>query len=232
MNQNNINRHYRPKRSLAKVIFLQASVILLTEGGVVSNFFFGAGVSNFSGGVVSNFSGGVVSNFSGGWSPIFLGGLQFFGGSPIFRGGVLRNTVNVRPVRILLECILVIVNFALTVSQRDTNWTVLDSKWPQSESRSANKHFLCCLFVRYSLIESRKCNVWNKKGQKMPESGKVSLKDQGDFTVPHFLCEQILLVRFEIGQVKTKQLLKSAAWALISRVNVSISFPVLNPMTS
>ena len=39
--------------------------------------------------MVSNFSGGgVVSNFSG--------------------GGGLRNTVNVRPVRILLECILVV----------------------------------------------------------------------------------------------------------------------------
>ena len=42
-----------------------------------------------------------VSNFSG-------GGLQLFGGwgSPIFQRGGLRNTVNVRPVRILLECIL------------------------------------------------------------------------------------------------------------------------------
>ena len=56
------------------------------------------------------------------------GGLQFFGGSPIFRGGFFFlissvfgdttpppgtrhwNTVNVRPVRILLECILVLFN--------------------------------------------------------------------------------------------------------------------------
>ena len=50
---------------------------------------------------VSNFFFGGVSNFGG--SPIFLGG------SPIFRGGErdVWNTVNVRPVRILLECILV-----------------------------------------------------------------------------------------------------------------------------
>ena len=35
-------------------------------------------------------------------------GVYFFGGGVFFRGGVLhRNTVNVRPVRILLECILV-----------------------------------------------------------------------------------------------------------------------------
>ena len=61
------------------------------------------------------FFGGVsnlgVSNFLGGL-PIFQGGvLQFFwgegaGGSPIFR-----DTVNVRPVRILLECILVSLSY-------------------------------------------------------------------------------------------------------------------------
>ena len=66
---------------LAKVIFLHLSVILFTGGGVWSR-----GVSNFS------------------------GGLQFFGGGVV---GVMvrtrhRNTVNVRPVRILLECILVL----------------------------------------------------------------------------------------------------------------------------
>ena len=70
---------------LAKVIFSQASVILLTGGGLVPG-----GLQFFRG-----------------------GGLQFSGGSPIFRGvsnfpvGGLRNTVNIRPVRILLECILV-----------------------------------------------------------------------------------------------------------------------------
>ena len=63
-------------------MFLQASVILSTGGG------------SFLGGVLQIFGGGGSSKFSGG------GGL--------FGGGVLpRNTVNVRPVRILLECILV-----------------------------------------------------------------------------------------------------------------------------
>ena len=65
----------------AKVIFLHLSVILFTGG-------------------VSNFSGGVPPNFRG------EGGLQFFGGVSNFR-----NTVNVRPVRILLECILVSLIF-------------------------------------------------------------------------------------------------------------------------
>ena len=51
---------YRPQRSWAKVMFLQASVILSRGGGWSGP----RGVSNFS------------------------GGLQFFGGSPIFRVGV------------------------------------------------------------------------------------------------------------------------------------------------
>ena len=43
-----------------------------------------------------------------GGSSKFSGGLQIFGGVSKFSGGGLhRNTVNVRPVRILLECILV-----------------------------------------------------------------------------------------------------------------------------
>ena len=93
---------------LAKVMFLHVSVILLTEGG--------GACSNFSG-------GGACSNFSGGVpAPIFRGGclLQFFGGGACsnFSGGVpapyFRNTVTVRPVRILLECILV----CLIISQQ------------------------------------------------------------------------------------------------------------------
>ena len=79
-------------------------------GGVCSKFSGGRGGSgpNFwEGGVCSNFSGGVYSNFSG------EGLLQIFGGGgvsgPNFRGvSNFRNTVNVRPVRIVLECILVI----------------------------------------------------------------------------------------------------------------------------
>ena len=86
-------------------MFLQTSVILST-GGV----FFGGGSSKFSGGGSSKFSGGVFF-----WGGLFEGGVP-----PNFRGGVSnRNTVNVRPVRILLECILVsgffsLYNFAQT----------------------------------------------------------------------------------------------------------------------
>ena len=77
---------------LAKVIFSQASVIHSVHGGGGSDPVGG-------GGVPPNFQGG-SSKFSGGVLQIF-----FWAGG---RGGVLhRNTVNVRPVRILLECILV-----------------------------------------------------------------------------------------------------------------------------
>ena len=82
---------------LAKVIFLHVCVILFTGGGLLQ----------ISGGVPApNFRGGVPA-------PNFRGGclLQIFGGGACskFLGGVsnLRNTVNVQPVRILLECILV-----------------------------------------------------------------------------------------------------------------------------
>ena len=69
--------------------------------------------------MVSNFSGGVLQILWGG-SPNLGGCLQFFGGVlQIFGGGGLhRNTVNVRPVRILLECILVLsVNLLAALQQ-------------------------------------------------------------------------------------------------------------------
>ena len=69
---------------LAKVIFLHLSVIL--------------------------FTGGVPPNFRG--VPQNLGGCLFGGFLQISGGGVLhRNTVNVRPVCILMECILVLYSF-------------------------------------------------------------------------------------------------------------------------
>ena len=78
-------------------MFLQASVILST-GGVLQ--IFGGGFLQIGGG------GGVF--FWGGSSKFLRGSSKFSGGSSKFSGGVLpRNTVNVRPVRILLECILV-----------------------------------------------------------------------------------------------------------------------------
>ena len=105
-------------------------------GGVPPNFRGGYSrfCSNFSGGSFywggapdfalifwgegsSKFSGGGSSKFSGGFLQIFLGGgfLQIFG------GGVLhRNTVNVRPVRILLKCILVL-GVILTLRRKVTH---------------------------------------------------------------------------------------------------------------
>ena len=65
--------HYRPQRSWAKVMFLQASVILLTGGG------------------------GSLPQCMLGYTPR----------SRPPPGSRLRHTVNERPVRILLECILV-----------------------------------------------------------------------------------------------------------------------------
>ena len=86
------------KEVLAKVIFLHLSVILFTGGGVPPNFFWGGGSSKFSGGGFCNFSGWGVFNF--------------------------RNTVNVRPVRILLEGILVTMIFEgpFTVSDIVSLW--------------------------------------------------------------------------------------------------------------
>ena len=68
----------------------------------------GVPAPNFRGGVVwSDPGGGACSKFwVGGACSKFPGGVP----APNFRGGVsnFRNTVNVRPVRILLECILVL----------------------------------------------------------------------------------------------------------------------------
>ena len=131
-----LSSFYRPKRSFGQGnIFTAVCHSFCSHGGRrVSdpNFRGGAVWSKFSGGgVCSNFSGrgqtapnfrgggmeggllqifrggGVCSNFSGGVvsAPNFRGGLlQFFGGGVCSN---FRNTVNVRPVRILLECILV-----------------------------------------------------------------------------------------------------------------------------
>ena len=119
---------------LAKVILLHVSVILLTGGG--SAPFWGGVCSISSGGVSApNFGGVSAPNFQGGVSaPYFRGGgggvcskcsggclLQIFGGvsAPNFRGvSNFRNTVNVRPVRILLECILVVC--CICYAEKDT----------------------------------------------------------------------------------------------------------------
>ena len=72
--------HYRPQRSWGKVIFSQASVILLTGGGLVPG---GCGV----------WSGGVRSR-----------GMSAPGGVP---GGDPPGRLLLQAVRTLLECILV-----------------------------------------------------------------------------------------------------------------------------
>ena len=114
---------YRPKRSFGQGnIFTPVCHSVHRGGGFLQIFFRGVGSSKFLWGVVFlqilggsfKFSGGGSSKFSGGGgsSKFSVGGLvprgclQFFGG-----GGVSNfwNTVNVRPVRILLECILVTV---------------------------------------------------------------------------------------------------------------------------
>ena len=74
-------------------------------GGVPPNFF--GGFLQILGGFFQNFWGG-SPNFLGGFLQIFGGSSEFCGGFSKFSGGCLhQNTVNVRPVRILLECILV-----------------------------------------------------------------------------------------------------------------------------
>ena len=56
--------------------------------------------------------------FRGGWFPVqFFGGLQFFWGVSKFSN--FPDTVNERPVRILLECILVVV--CLLISPNDSS---------------------------------------------------------------------------------------------------------------
>ena len=124
--EHTLSDNYRPKRSFGQGnIFTSVchSVhgggcvwsrggYLVPEGGcLVPGGVWSRGVSNFSGGGFLQISGGVPPNFRGGSS-------KFPGGSPNFRGGggsnfsgggkrLLQNTVNVRPVLILLECILV-----------------------------------------------------------------------------------------------------------------------------
>ena len=114
--------------------------LLQIFGGGACSKFWGGACFKFSGGVPApNFWGGVclLQIFWGGACSKFSGGclLQIFGGvpAPNFQGGCLlqifgggacskffwgvsnfRNTVNVWPVRILLECILVYLIVLIT----------------------------------------------------------------------------------------------------------------------
>ena len=115
--------YYRPKRSFGQGNIF-TGVCLSTGGGACSKFSGGRGGIFWGGVPAPNFRGGVffrggclLQIFGGVPAPNFRGGYfsggYFWGGgvpAPNFRGGALhRNTVNVRPVRILLECILVTI---------------------------------------------------------------------------------------------------------------------------
>ena len=130
---------------LAKVIFLQACVC--PQGG--------------GGGLVP---GGV-------WSPIFRGGRGVW--SPIFRGvskfsgGVSnRNTVNVRPVRILLECILVFFMFV-------REWTIrMPITYVQCEQRLSDLQFSDVVQCEQGIaihsiafLASQSESTWKRDGQ-------------------------------------------------------------------
>ena len=120
----------RPKRSFGQGNIFTPVCHSVHGGGVLGLVWGGflqilGGVSNFSVGS-SKFLGGCLQFFGVGGSSKFLGGVR--GVSPNFRGvsnfsggrvppnfrGVsnFRNKVNIRPVRILLECILVWLFFA------------------------------------------------------------------------------------------------------------------------
>ena len=91
---------YRPKRSFGQGNIFTSVCHSVHRGGLQ---IFG-GVSNFSGGGGGADPGGVPLIIRGGF-------LQIFGG-----GRLHRNTVNVRPVHILLECILVYFKISIRYS--------------------------------------------------------------------------------------------------------------------
>ena len=109
---------------MSRILFTGGGGLVPGEGGEGGSQIFWrgspifGGVSNFSGGRspifrggVSNFSGG-VSNFSGGLQFFFSFFFNFFPPQKIFWDAPHPpETVNARPVRILLECILVMTYF-------------------------------------------------------------------------------------------------------------------------
>ena len=108
-----MNLHlYRPQRSWGKVMFLQASVILLTGGRVwlAGGAWLWGGMHGFFEGCMV-FLGGHVWFFLGACVVFWWGVHGFFEGACIFFWWgvhrIRRDTVNEQAVRILLECILV-----------------------------------------------------------------------------------------------------------------------------
>ena len=134
-----LNYIYRPQTKFAKVMFLQVSVcphggacmvawgVHGCSGGCAWFFRGGWGHAWFFWGVYPIFSGGhawlLQGGGGGGHVWLLLGGVWFFlGVHGFFQGGthgfflggmrrIRRDTVNERAVRILLECILVGIDF-------------------------------------------------------------------------------------------------------------------------
>ena len=133
---------------LAKVIFLHLSVILFT-GGCLLQIFGGVSAPNFQEGCLLQIFGGCLLQSSGGMcAPNFRGEgclLQIWGGvcSKFFWGGSsnFQNTVNIRPVRILLECILVLI----CEMWEDLEW-YNDIHHSRCHSHSAQQFQLFCVF--------------------------------------------------------------------------------------
>ena len=94
--------YYRPQKKFAKVMFLQVSVILSTRGGgwrAWQGDVCGRGRACVAGGCVMG--GGMRGRRGHAWH----GGHVWLGGGHAWQ--ILRDTVNMRAVRILLECFLV-----------------------------------------------------------------------------------------------------------------------------
>ena len=109
------------------------------RGGACSNFSGGCGGWGvFFGGYF--FGGGACSNFSGG---VFFRGVFFRGGGAC---SIFRNTVTVRPVRILLECILV----SWCIFQKDVIFFLLKKSWTSLCNGKQNR------IEKYENVESTK----------------------------------------------------------------------------
>ena len=102
-----MNIFYRPQTKFAKVMFLQVSVCPRVGGG-------GAWQGGVCGGGGMHSRGVCVARgagVAGGWW-----GVCMAGGCPPPQ--ILRDTVNERAVRILLECILVVFKFLLLLKEQ------------------------------------------------------------------------------------------------------------------
>ena len=102
---------YRPQTKFAKVMFLQVSVILSTGGGGMRGGYRGAACVVALGGACMVAPGGACVVAPGGHAWLLWGACVVAPGGG--RAWFFRwDTVNERAVRILLECILVILEYS------------------------------------------------------------------------------------------------------------------------